>query len=398
MEQLSETNVPQPPPRASRGVGGALLLIAIGLALGIAADRSFFAPKIESAPRPEAGQTAPAFSRVGDRIVVPEGSALRARLGVAAVEMTEVAHKLVLPAIVEADPARTVKVLTPVTGRVTDLKVQLGARVVKGQELAVIDSGDLQQAYSDDEKARAQLKLTKQALDRTLLLEKTSAAAVKDREQAQSDNAQAQSEFDRSELRLRSIGVSFEQKDAMRLLSLKSPVSGSIIDLQIAPGAVLNDATAAVMTIANLDTVWVTANVPEKDTALVANDQPVDVTFPAYPDRTLRGTVLFVSDVLDPDTRRTKVRIAFENPNKAFKPGMFATAAFIAPRLSRLVVPTSALLMINDTTSVFVEVADWAFERRNVEIEVQEGATAVVTSGLGPGDRVVVRGGVRLND
>jgi cobalt-zinc-cadmium efflux system membrane fusion protein len=66
-------------------------------------------------------------------MVVPESSPLRARLAVAAVEMTEVSHRLTLPATVEADRARTVKVLTPVTGRVTDLKVQLGARVVKGQ-------------------------------------------------------------------------------------------------------------------------------------------------------------------------------------------------------------------------------------------------------------------------
>jgi membrane fusion protein, heavy metal efflux system len=300
--------------------------------------------------------------------------------------------------VVEADPARTVKVLTPVTGRLTDLKVQLGARVAKGQELAVIDSSDLAQAYSDGEKARAMLKLTKQALDRLLLLEKTSAAAVKDREQAQSDYAQAQSEFARSELRLRAIGASFEQRDESRLLSLKAPVSGSIIDLQVAPGAVLNDSTAAVMTIANLDTIWVTANVPEKDTALVATDQAVEVSFPAYPGQTFSGKVLFVSDVLEPDTRRTKVRIAFDNPDKALKPGMFANAAFIAPALSRLVVPTSALLMTSDTTSVFIEVADWAFERRNVEISYQEGNTAVIKSGLRPGDRVVVKGGVRLND
>jgi cobalt-zinc-cadmium efflux system membrane fusion protein len=108
--------------------------------------------------------------------------------------------------------------------------------------------------------------------------------------------------------------------------------------------------------------------------------------------------VLFVSDVLEPDTRRTKVRIAVDNPNKAFKPGMFATDAFIAPPVSRLVVRTSALVMTNDTTSVFVEVADWAFERRNVEIANQGGATAVIKSGLSPGDRVVVKGGVRLND
>jgi membrane fusion protein, heavy metal efflux system len=394
--QQSGIEAPEPPRTAMRRhIGSGLVLISIGMALGIAVERSIITPKAdpETVSRP-----GPLFSRVGDRIVVPDGSPLRTRLSVAAVEMTQVSHKLVLPAVVEADPARTVKVLTPVTGRLTDLKVQLGARVAKGQELAVIDSSDLAQAYSDGEKARAMLKLTKQALDRLLLLEKTSAAAVKDREQAQSDYAQAQSEFARSDLRLRAIGASFEQRDESRLLSLKAPVSGSIIDLQVAPGAVLNDSTAAVMTIANLDTIWVTANVPEKDTALVTTDQAVEVSFPAYPGQTFSGKVLFVSDVLEPDTRRTKVRIAFDNPDKALKPGMFASAAFIAPALSRLVVPTSALLMTSDTTSVFVEVADWAFERRNVEIAYQERNTAVIKSGLRPGDRVVVKGGVRLND
>jgi hypothetical protein len=77
------------------------------------------------------------------------------------------------------------------------------------------------------------------------MLEQT-AAAVKDREQAQTDYAQAQAEFARAELRLRATGASFDQKDEALLLSLKAPVSGSIIDLQIAPGAVLNEATAAV--------------------------------------------------------------------------------------------------------------------------------------------------------
>jgi cobalt-zinc-cadmium efflux system membrane fusion protein len=386
------------PNRFGRGV----LLILIGLILGVAGDRFLGPPKVgsETASPPELNRatTQNVLARVGDRIVVPATSPLRARLAVATVEMTQVSHKLVLPATVEADPARTVKVLPPVTGRVTDLKVQLGARVTKGQDLAVIDSGDLAQAYSDDEKARAQLKLTKQALDRLMLLEKTSAIAVKDREQAQSDYAQAQSEFERSELRLRSIGVSFDQRGDARLLTLKAPVSGSIIELQIAPGAVINDATAAAMTIANLDTVWVTANVPEKDTALVTNDEAVAVAFPAYPGQTFSGKVLFVSDVLEPDTRRTKVRIAFANPNKALKPNMFANAEFDAPERTRLIVPTSALVMSNDRTSVFVEVEPWTFERRDVETEYQEGSSAAIKSGLHPGDRVIVKGGVVLND
>lgn len=152
------------------------------------------------------------------------------------------------------------------------------------------------------------------------------------------------------------------------------------------------------MTIANLDTIWVTANVPEKDISFVFTGQTVDVAFSAYPDKVFSGKVLFISDVVEPDTRRNKVRIAFDNRDKALKPNMFADATFLAPAASRIVVPTSALLMTNDRTSVFVEVADWAFERRAVEIASQDDATAAIKSGLRAGERVIVKGGVRVND
>jgi cobalt-zinc-cadmium efflux system membrane fusion protein len=304
----------------------------------------------------------------------------------------------VLPAIVEADPSRTVRVMPPVTGRVTELKAQLGGRVAQGDVLAVIDSGDLAQAFSDIEKARATVTFTKKALDRQTGLEKAGGGAVKDREQAQSDYDQAVSELGRAETRLRAIGVPADQKEQSRLLSIKAPVSGSVIDLQAAPGAYLNDPTAAMMTIANLDTIWVTANVPEKDIAFIFAGQTAKVAFRSYPGDLFTGKVLFVSDVVEPDTRRNKVRIAFDNPDRILKPNMFADARFEAPAASRLMVPTAALLMTNDTTSVFVEVSDWAFERRNVEIAYQEGAAVAIKSGLRPGDRVVVKGGVRLND
>jgi cobalt-zinc-cadmium efflux system membrane fusion protein len=163
-------------------------------------------------------------------------------------------------------------------------------------------------------------------------------------------------------------------------------------------GAFVNDPTAPMMTIANLDTVWVTANVPEKDTSFVSKDQPVSVTFPAYPGKVYEGKVLFVSDVLEPDTRRTKVRIAFDNPDRSLKPGMFANVSFSAPMISRLVVPTSALLMSNDRTSVFAEVEPWTFVRRDVVTEYEEGNAAVILSGLNPGERVIVKGAVVFND
>src|SRR5262249_37594419 len=157
-------------------------------------------------------------------------------------------------------------------------------------------------------------KLTKQTLDRMLGLEKTRAAAIKDRELAQNDYAQAEAELARAEQRLRAMGVSADQDGGSRL-SLKALAAGSVIDMQLDPGAYINDITVPVMTIANLEIVWVTANVPEKDSALVVKGESADVVFTAYPREVFKGQLFFVSDVLDPDTRRTKVRIAFPNPN-----------------------------------------------------------------------------------
>jgi cobalt-zinc-cadmium efflux system membrane fusion protein len=381
------------------GAAAGLALIAIGAGAAISAYVFLFRP-LDTHVRGQVPETheGPHFVHQGSKIMVPQGSALRGKLIIDIVAAKDIQRRLSLPAVVEADPARTVKVLPPVAGRVVDLKAQLGERIVQGQELAVIDSSDLAQAYADDEKARASLKLTKQALDRLMILEKSSAIAVKEREQAQSDNAQAQAEFARAQSRLRAIGVSAEPSQEGRLLSLTAPAAGSIIDLQVSRGAYLNDPTAAIMTIANLATVWVTANVPEKDTALVTTGQSVEVVFTAYPNEVFKGQVLFVSDVLDPDTRRTKVRIAFANPDMRLKPNMFANAEFVAPARTMPVVPTTALILRNETDQVFVEVEPWTFEARQVEVAFQQGDEAVIAHGVAAGERVVVKGGVLLND
>lgn len=401
MDSEADTTVLESLPAEKPQRLGWLGFVALGMLVGVGGDRLI--PRLGlpgGALRSEQASAAPqpVLSHVANQIVVPPASPLRTLLGVAPVGVKDVARTLVLPAMVEADPARTVRVLPPATGRVTELKVQLGGRVSEGDVLAVLDSADVAQAWSDVEKARATVTLTKKVLDRQQGLEKAGGAAVRDREQATSDYEQAVSELSRAEVRLRAMGVPDEQKEQSRLLTVRAPVSGSVTDLQAAPGAFLNDPTAAMMTIANLDNVFVTANVPEKDIAFVFPGQTVKVTLRSYPDDVFTGQVLFASDVVEPDSRRNKVRIAFANPDRRFKPNMFADAVFEAPATARLMVPTAALLMTNDVTSVFVEAEAWTFERRNIKIAYQEGAAVAVASGLSKDDRVVVKGAVRLND
>jgi cobalt-zinc-cadmium efflux system membrane fusion protein len=160
----------------------------------------------------------------------------------------------------------------------------------------------------------------------------------------------------------------------------------------------INDPTQSIMTIADLSTIWVTAMVPEKDVGAIAKNQEAGVSLVAYPDRVLHGKVLFVSDVIEPDSRRNKLRIAFANADHALKPNMFATVTLMGAQRSRIMLPSSALLMNNDRTSIFIAIAPWTFERRTVEPELEEGTSVAIRSGVNAGDQVVVKGAILLND
>jgi len=345
------------------------------------------------------GEEPPALMvRQGDKILVPEGSALRSRLSVEPAAAQPVDPKLVLPAVVESDPARTALVLPALGGRVLELKVALGDRVARGQALAVIDSPDLAQAYDDNDKAADSFKLAQKILARQLQQSKIGTASDQDLDQAKSNATQAEAEYARTQAHLKTLGVRAEARPSGRLLTVTAPVAGSVTILAVTPGTMINDPTQPIMTIADLSTVWVTAMAPEKDVAAVTKNQDAEVRLSAYPDRTLHGKVLFVSDVIEPDSRRNKLRIAFANADHALKPNMFATVTLLGTQRSRVVLPSSALLMNNDRTSVFVAVAPWTFERRTVDPDLEEGTSVAIRSGVNIGDQVVVRGGILLND
>ena len=378
-----------------------LILIAGGLvAVGLGAGAyRFVGPPLGSPSRAQAtNERVPQLTRASGRIMIPEGSPLRNKLTVDAVGEREIQRTLMLPAAVEADPGRLVKVLPPLAGRITQLKVQLGERVDIGQPLVVLDSPDLATAQAEHERAKALLALALKNRDRQRDLTKIGGGALKDQLQAEADYLTAEVEQQRTDARLRQIGANPDTPNNSRTVTITAPIAGSVIDLAAAPGAFWNDLNAALMTVADLSTVWVTANVPEKDTLFVAKGQAVDVVFGAYPGEVFKGQVLFVSDVLDADTRRTKVRIAFQNPDIRLKPNMFANVSFFTPKQTMPVVPTMSLVLKDDTDQVFVEVAPWVFEARPVEIGFQQGDQSIVKSGLKAGDRIVVKGGVLLND
>ena len=333
----------------------------------------------------------------GGKLRIPADSPLRRQLVVQAVDVRQAPFALVVPAVVEVDPARNVAIVPPLTGRIVELKVGLGARVIQGQTLMVIASGDFSQAYTDVDKARDALDLARRQLDRARAVKDAGGQATKDVETAQSAYVQAQAELDRANSRLTSLG-GVPGKDSVRTIAVIAPISGSITTLAVAPGQFVNDATVTAMTLSSIDPIWVSANVPENELGKVAKGQDADVALSAYPGEVRHGTVQFVDDVIAADTRRGKARIAFANADGRLKPNMYATVTLNVPQPAQVVIPQSALLMNNDSTTVFVETTPWTFERRVVTLGNDEGDAVRIVDGLKDGERIVVKNGVLIND
>jgi membrane fusion protein, heavy metal efflux system len=338
--------------------------------------------------------SAPTVLRRAGKLVLPEGSPLRQRVVVEPVTLQMVQREIVAPATVEAEPSRLAKIAPPLPGRVTRLFVRFEDAVKPGTPLFTIDSPDLVAAQSDFLKAKSAHSQTERNVARQKDLVDHGIGAQRELEQAQTDCDTARSELERSTTRLRLLGMGTGVVGGP--LTVTSPIAGRVVELSTATGQYQNDPAAVLMTIADLSTVWVTANIQEKDLRRVHQGDEATATFAAYPGDSFVGKVLFVGALLDTDTRTIKVRIALDNPESRLKPGMFASVSFRGKPVQELVCPVGAVVIIGDKSNVYVETAPWEFERRPIEAVDQVGNHLVVTKGLAFGTRIVTANAVLL--
>ncbi len=179
---------------------------------------------------------------------------------------------------------------------------------------------------------------------------------------------------------------------------VSSPVDGVVLERHASDGQYVQPDPTPLLTIANLSTVWVEADVFERDLHLVRVGCAAEVTTAAYPDRLFRARVARISDVVDPATRTLKVRFVTANPDLRLKPEMFATVTlFVGGAQDAIVVPPAAVLTEGPNAFVYVALDRRTFARRRVELAPDASADARrIVKGIRPGDRVVTSGAVLL--
>lgn len=300
---------------------------------------------------------------------------------------------------------RSTQVLSPISGPVSRIVVNVGSRVSRGEALALVSSPDFATAVSALRKAEATARNTRRIADLDAQLFKNDAIARRDYEQAQTDAINAEADRDAAVQQLRSLGVddaTINQVRENRPVAnlggvIRSPLSGTVVEKLISPGQLLQSTTPC-FTVADLSDVWVMANVFEADLGSVHIGDTADIITGSG--QTLPGRVDYIAAVVDPNTRAVSVRLDVPNPGEVLKRDFYVHVRLQSRAPAQgILVPVSAILRDDQNLPfVFVAKSDGSFERRRVDLGARNGDRQEVRSGLTAGETIVVEGGLFLQN
>lgn len=329
------------------------------------------------------------------------------------VETAQVAPRLFsarLEVLGELRPWASVDVMSRVSGRLREVRVERGDGVRVGQLLAVVDDEDLRQQIQRAEAAvlvaragvnreRATLENLNIQADRYRELHVDALVSTQDLQDVESRTRAAQAQLELAEAMVQQAEASLrELKVQQEQTLIYSPLDGFVGTRYLDPGALVNSSVpiVSVLDVSRLKTV-----IPVTEAALskVRVGLSAGVVVEAYPDEPQRGMITRISPFLNPDTRTADVEIEIPNSAGRLKPGMFARVAVDAdvPR-SVLAVPRAALLARGDQMGVYLLSDDFVTQYRRVSIgRIEEGFVEIV-DGLQEGARVVTSGAQQLNE
>lgn len=381
-------------------VAALLALLALPLALPACGGDALETGRKEEAGHTDEHAVDEGGARAGEgRVTLSEAAYRTAGIQVEPVAAEAVAAAgsgLQVPGQVEFEPEWVAVVSPRTAGRIERLTVVEGDRVRAGETVALISGRELLAAQND----------LVQAVRRARVLAGTRDAA----------GADALVDAARRRLRLMGMGDGAIDRVASSgeistVMPVPAPFGGSIVETRVLAGEAV-EAGTPLFKLADLSSVDVAAEVPERSMPLLRIGQRATITLAAYPTLRFEGRVERLRDQLDPNTRTVKAIIHVPNPERTLRPGMFASVTLDAPAeaalqtdgATLLVIPEAALVTEGEARYVFVEVAPRTFERRAVEVEALSapGSTVpavgrvAVRSGVAAGERIAVSGSFTL--
>jgi membrane fusion protein, heavy metal efflux system len=302
----------------------------------------------------------------------------------------------------------SVEIFAPYQGRIVALDAAVGDDVKKGQTLFTIDSPDLLQAESTLIAAAGVLELDSKNLSRLTDLYSTRAVSQHDVEQATSDHQTAEGNLQAARDAVRLFGKTdadidhiVSARSADPTLVVPSPIDGRVTARNAAPGLFVQPGnTPAPYVVADINTMWMVANVAETDSPAFRVGQPVQVTLDAFPGRTFDGKITTIGATVDPNTRRVLVRSEVKDPNHELRSGMFGNFVIrVADPMRSPGVAVDGVVREGDgTMAIWVTADRRRFTRRTVKIGEERDGYRQILDGVQVGELVATEGALFLSN
>jgi cobalt-zinc-cadmium efflux system membrane fusion protein len=387
--------------------------VAIAVAAGFAAGRSL--PSASIAVPVSAQSAAAADPGLPTTITLSEPKLANLQLQMGQAKAGPLVRAVSATGSVGYDQLHLARIKPMARGRIETLDVTAGDRVVAGQRLAVLDNFDLSAAHSRVLSAEAALNQAKAQLAAANTAYDSATNLIRDHlaTRAEFEARHAAVATMEADLRTKEAELRQYQEEEARLLPVRpaaagtssssnqsedspgaivAPFAGDVDSVSAATGEIVDPATP-IFTVSDLSTVWVQADVAEKDLGTVKVGDAVEVRVNAFPGRVFTGRITYIPDEIEPTTGMAKVRCEVRNPDGALRVNMFATVTILSPQGGDgVLVPSESLQEVNGQSIVFILTGDRQFAWRAVRTGLAANGHTQITSGLAAGTPVVGEG------
>ena len=333
----------------------------------------------------------------GDTIVVAANSPILKEIHTEKSFLQEYSAEFRTVGTVRPVSGKYAEIAAPFAGRIVKSFVQLGQRVGVSSPVFELSSPDFHEATKVYFAAQSANELAQRNYNRQKELAANGVASQKDLEQARSEAHIAVQEFEQAKSTLQIFNVDAASLQMGQPLRVVSPIAGEVVKYNITIGSYAKEDSEPLAVIADLSRVWVVALVKEKYFGAIKPGDRVEVFTDAHPDKTIRGTIYHIGEILDEETRSLEVIVACDNTSRELKLGMFCEVHFLSSPKKAIILPSTAIMQEQDNDYVLIKVSEGNFIRRKVETETVSLDSVRIVSGMTEGENVVVKGGIYLN-
>jgi membrane fusion protein, heavy metal efflux system len=372
------------PEKSRRGLylligGGALLVIAGALVYSRGGDKA-------------AGPSHPAeVALEGGHVRFSEAFARRHHVESVKVADAELSPTLSVTGTVRYDPRKFAAVGARSTGRIRRVYKIMGDRVKPGDMLADIESADLGRAQANAEALRAKEIVALSNLHREEQLAAARVTAAREAEFAKADHEALRAERRAAEKAVAALGAGVDSE--VGVLKLRSPIAGRVIMAKASQGQTI-EPSDTLFEVADLSTLWVELVIFERDLNRVHAGDAVEILSAAGKAEVVKGTLVHLSDLVDPVSRSAIGRVEVDNHQGLLRPGQ-STSARIQSRATgerALIVPKASITFVDGKPTAFLLVSPGLVEPRAVELGSDDGEHVAIRQGLRAGDSVIGNG------